>query len=214
MKTITKVELDTLCRNGKAIDEKSGYPAVVLHPNGTITKFWARKKSLFSSATFRPYSARFVKNAALLKARGVVVPEIVDHLKLENSHVRLVSYLGLSGISIRELIHSAPQQIDLPSLCGYMHSLHNKGILFEGMHLGNIIQMTDGYGLIDFTDVRFFKSSLSPRQRAINLRTPIRYQEDIDALAKANQPDFIETYLKVADLNEVSAQEIRNYLSP
>jgi uncharacterized protein (UPF0261 family) len=51
MKIITHQELETLCQHGQAIDNKAGYPAVVLHPDGTITKIWARKKKLISSAT-------------------------------------------------------------------------------------------------------------------------------------------------------------------
>lgn len=208
MKTITSTELDAICKNGQPIDSKGGYPAVVLHPDGTITKLWARKKGLFSSSTLSPYSTRFVKNANELAKRGITVPEITNHAKVEKSHVRLVTYRALPGTSIRELIQSAPQEIKLTELCRYIDTLHQKGILFGGMHLGNIIQMPDGYGLIDFTDVKFFNRPLSIQQRATNLRTPLRYHKDIEGL-----PEFLETYLTVANLSSDERQQIRSNLT-
>ncbi|BDS08467.1 toluene tolerance protein [Oceaniferula spumae] len=212
MKTITRDQLDAICNNGRPIDSKGGFPAVVLHPDGTITKLWARKKGFFSSATLHPYSGRFVSNAAKLSALGIKVPEIIDHARLENSHVRLVTYRGLSGDSIRELLETAPDQVDMEALCRYIDHLHGKGISFGGMHLGNIIKMPDGYGLIDFTDVRFYGKSLTPQKRAANLRTPLRYQEDIDRIQKAGLPELVDSYLTVADLTDSEKVEVRKLL--
>ncbi|MBK1853599.1 hypothetical protein JO972_01380 [Verrucomicrobiaceae bacterium 5K15] len=211
METITQAQLDELCANGRAIDQKSGYPAVVLHPDGSISKIWARKKGLFSSSTLRPYAQRFVKNAQQLKARGITVPDIIRVARLENSHVRLVTYRGLPGTSIRELLEKTPQQIDMQALCQYIAELHEKGILFGGMHLGNILQMDSGFGLIDFTDVRFFRKPLTAKQRAHNLRTPLRYDEDIARIRDAELPDLVESYL--AKLPATMADDVKRELS-
>lgn len=212
MKTITSRELDAICKNGEAIDSKGGYPAVVLHPDGTVTKFWARKKGLFSSSTLRPYSNRFVRNAAELAKRGIVVPEITDHAKLEKSHVRIVTYRGLPGESIRELIRREAASIDLPGLCRYIGTLHEKGIWFGGMHLGNIIRTPGGYGLIDFTDVKFFNRPLTAGQRAENLRTPLRYPEDTEGLKRAGLPGLVDTYLEAVPLDDAAKDLIRKAL--
>jgi len=211
METITQDQIDTLCKNGRAIDSKGGYPAVVLHPDGTITKLWARKKGIFSSSTLRPYSQRFVSNANRLASLGITVPEIIKHARLEDSHVRLVTYQGLPGTSIRELLEKEPQRIDMTALCQYIVSLHEKGILFGGMHLGNILQMDQGFGLIDFTDVRFFSKPLSPKQRASNLRTPLRYDEDISRIKAAGLPGLVETYL--GELTPELAESVRKNLN-
>lgn len=199
MKTITQQELDHLCQNGRAIDHKGGYPAVIIHPDDTVTKIWARKKGLFSSTTISPYSKRFVTHARELKQRGIVVPEILNHAKLERSHVRIVTYRSLPGKSIRELLEEDPTQVDIPALAGYIHQLHEKGIYFGGMHLGNIIQRPDhqGYGLIDFTDVDFYPKPLSIKQRGYNLAVPLRYPKDIERIKNASHPDLLETYLKI-----------------
>ena len=214
MRTITKSELDKLCRNGTAIDSKGGYPAVVLHNDETVTKFWARKKGLFSSATINPYSNRFVKNASLLKKLDIITPEIIDHAKLEHSHVQIVRYQSLEGESIRQLLHSTPQDIDLTELCNYICKLHEKGIFFSGMHLGNILQMPKGYGLIDFTDVTFFSRPLSSKKRAQNLQIPLRYKEDALALKESKLPDFLDTYLKASELSTKDQNIISTIINP
>jgi len=203
VQTITKEQLDSLCEDGRAIDSKGGYPAVVIHPDGTITKIWARKKGFFSSSTLSPYSKRFINHAVELARRGIVVPEILDHAKLEHSHVQIVTYQSLAGESIRELLEKAPDQINIPSLVQYIHHLHEKGILFGGMHLGNIIQCSNnqGYGLIDFTDVRFQSKPLNIKQRAHNLSVPLRYSEDIKRIQAFGHPDLLESYLKILELS-------------
>lgn len=218
MNTITQVELDALCQNGKAIDDKGGYPAVVLHPDDTITKFWARKKKRLSSATLHPYSNRFIRNATELDRRGILVPEIISHAAVENSHIRVVTYRALPGTSIRELLQTNPKQINIPELSQYIDQLHQKGILFRGMHLGNIIQRPEdqGYGLIDFTDVKFYAKPVPMLRRAANLATPLRYLDDVQRIKEAGLPSLLETYLKILQLSEPEKQrfkkEVKRYL--
>jgi hypothetical protein len=187
---ITSEELNTLCQHAHAIDNKGGYPAVIIHPDNTITKLWARKKKLLSSATLLPYSNRFIINAAKLIQRNIMVPEILSHSILQNSRIRLVTYRSLPGRSIRELLRKHPSSVDIPKLCAYIYQLQQKGILFRGMHLGSIIQCPQGkdYGLIDFTDVRFYARPLSLLYCAANFSTPLRYKKDIERIQKASLP--------------------------
>lgn len=212
MNTISQQELETLCLNGEAIDNKGGYPAVVLHPDDSITKLWARKKKRFSSTTLRPYSNRFVKNAAELRRRGITVPDILKHARVENSHIRVVTYRSLPGKSIRELLENQPDAVNIPELCQYIEELHQRGILFRGMHLGNIIQrpLGKGYGLIDFTDVKFYAKPLPLRRRAANLATPLRYKEDIDRSKAAGHPCLQDTYISLLKLNGNEAERFKN----
>jgi hypothetical protein len=211
MNTITLGELEALCQDGQAIDNKGGYPAVVLHTDGTISKLWARKKKLISSATLRPYSNRFIKNAKELSRRGVITPEIISHTVVQKSHIRIVRYQTLLGQSIRELLEKDPQEVDIKNLCQYIYQLHQKGILFKGMHLGNIIQQPNqkGFGLIDFTDVKFYSKPIPMLRRAANLATPLRYKEDIDHLAMAGLPDLLKSYLKLLPLSKTEEQNFR-----
>lgn len=212
MTTITQDELDELCQNGQAVDDKAGYPAVVLHPDGTITKLWARKKKLFSSATLYPYSNRFVDNARELNRRGIVTPEIINHAAVENSHIKIVTYRSLPGRSIRESLKTNPSSVNIEELCHYISELHDKGILFRGMHLGNIIQRSgaEGYALIDFTDVKFFSKPVPLLRRAANLATPLRYRKDIQRIKEAGHPGLLESYVKILRLDEHEKQRFKS----
>jgi hypothetical protein len=200
MKWITSDEFNTLCQDGEPIGCKGGYPAVVLHPDGRVTKIWARKKGFFSSSTLRPYSKRFIRNARELCLRGIVVPEILAHARVEGSHIRLVTYRSLPGESVRNLLENCPDRVDIPSLAQYIHGLHEKGILFECIHLGNVIQLPDhqGYGLIDFTDICFQKKPLNVKQRELNLSVPVRYKKDMDRIKEAGHPDLVNSYYEIS----------------
>jgi hypothetical protein len=91
MKTISKQQLKDLCQNGTHIDSIGEYPSVIIHPDGTITKLWKRKKSLFSSDRFRSYAQRFIDNATGLTDKGINVPDILNHAVLEGERIRIVS---------------------------------------------------------------------------------------------------------------------------
>ncbi|NWK56825.1 hypothetical protein HW115_14475 [Verrucomicrobiaceae bacterium N1E253] len=216
--TYSQEDFDALCRNGQAIDEKGGYPAVVLHPDDTVTKIWARKKKWLSSATLRPYSGRFIHNAEELDQREIQAPSVLKHIALAGSHVRAVTYQSLPGQSIRELLKQSPEQVHIRDLCHFIHHLHQKGILFRGMHLGNIIQLPDqqGYGLIDFTDVKFYAKPVPMLRRAANLATPLRYRKDVQRIKKAGLPSLLSSYLKILQLDETEQQrfksEVNRYL--
>ena len=213
--TITPEELNFLCQHGEAIDNKGGYPAVVIHPDDTITKLWARKRKLLSSATLCPYSNRFVRNAEELKRQGIAVPEILSHATVKNSHVRIVTYRPLPGQSIRELLSENPESVNIPELCEYIYQLHQKGILFRSMHLGNIIQGpgANNYGLIDFTDVKFYSRPAPLLRRAANLATPLRYTQDIDHIKEAGLPSLQKSYLNILQLSKTKKQRFNDELN-
>lgn len=202
MKIISKRQLGELCSNGTWIDSIGKYPAVVIHPDGTITKLWLRKKRLFSSYRFRSYAQRFVDNAAVLASKNIKVPEILDHAVVEGGHISVVIYRALPGNSIRDLLKTSPERVDIPALSRYILMLHEKGIFFRSIHLGNIILLPDSsYGLIDITDVRYYKKPVPLRRRAINLATPMRYIEDTNRMEAAQLPDLIDCYLSALDSN-------------
>lgn len=202
MKAISNEQLDALCRNGTPIDSQGGYPCIVIHPDDTITKIWAQRKRLFSSRSYNPYHKRFVKNAAMLASRGILVPEILNHAVLEGSHVGIVTYRSLPGQSIRDLLKESPDEVDIPGLCDYIFDLHEKGVLFRSIHFGNIIRLPDGsYGLIDFTDVKYFNGPVPLARRAANLAFPLRYQEDVERIGVAKLPSIVNSYLTLLDLD-------------
>lgn len=193
--TISKNTYQKWLETGEQIDTKNGYPAVILLPDDTVVKVWAKKPKLLSSNRWNPYSNRFVKHAKALKALKIPVPEILEHGKLEGTHVRLVRYRSVPGRSVRSILHQHPDQLDIPSLAYFYKTLHDLGINFKGGHLGNIIQIGPGeYGLIDFTSLSIFPRPLNERERKKNLARPLSYEKDREALNAAGHPDLMKTY--------------------
>ena len=205
---ITEDDYTKILESGEAGPMKHGYPAVIIHPDNTITKLWAKKTGIFSSSRWKPYSARFIANANKLASYGISVPKIISHQRIQNSQTHLVRYTCLEGTSVRELLETNPKDVDIPSLAKYIHGLHEQGILFRAIHLGNIIQMEENtFGLIDFTDVKFFNKPVPFLRRAANIATPLRYRKDISRIKQAKLPGLPESYLQVMRDNNQEADE-------
>lgn len=212
MKIISKQQLGDLCSDGTWIDSIGKYPSIVIHPDGTITKLWKRKNRLFSSDRFRTYAQRFVDNAAILASKNIKVPDILDHALVEGERISIVRYRALPGNSIRDLLKTAPERVDIPALSRYILMLHDNGIYFHSIHLGNIILLPDSssYGLIDITDVRYYKRPVPLRRRAVNLAMPMRYIEDTNRMEAAQLPNLVDCYLSLLDTNIGSKDRFRD----
>lgn len=208
MDTLSVSDYEALIASGKAIDFKHGYPKVILHPDSTVTKLWVNKFKLFSTSHFSPYAKRFITIAEKLKQAGIPVPHILQHANIEGTRVQLVRYRELPGRSIRDIIHQTPNDLNIQDLAAFYHQLHEQGILYRGMHFGNIILTKENtFGLIDFTDTTFYNKPVSMERRAANISTPLRYKEDATALTQAGLPSLVDSYLNVYQPNEDSKQK-------
>lgn len=162
-------------REGAEVLERDPHGDKVLRlSDGTILKLFRRKR-LLSSATLRPYARRFVANAGALARIGVPVPEVIGILRVAELARDIVHYRPLPGATLREL---ARQGLDPErrarlrnSLSDLIVRLHDAGIYFRSLHIGNVVVMPDDrLGLIDFSDLRVHPWSLGRYLRARNLR--------------------------------------------
>ncbi|MGB0992836.1 MAG: hypothetical protein ACPG32_10245 [Akkermansiaceae bacterium] len=202
LETITTKEYDALLASGRSIDVKHGYPKVILHDDGTVTKLWTNRFKLFSTSHFSPYAKRFVDVANKLNEFGIATPEVFQHAQIEGTRVQLVRYRELPGRSVRDVIHQSPDELDVPALAQFYYDLHEQGILYRSIHFGNVIVCdAGGFGLIDFTNTYFYRKPISALRRAANVGTPLRYQDDIEAMKDANMPMLIDSYLKIYQLD-------------
>jgi hypothetical protein len=65
-------------------------------------------------------------------------------------------------------------------LAGFIARLHKNGILFRSIHFGNILKLQDGgFGLIDFSNIRFYSNPPTMGKRIANLIFPFRYSKDM-----------------------------------
>ena len=192
------------------IGHKGGFPAVILSPDLTVYKFWVKRPRLGKLITSRSYAKRFIKACDQLNTEGFTAPRIISHLICQEPFGEIVHYHQLPGDSIRDLLESAPESIDLPKLARIYLDLHEAGFYIRTLHFGNVLQEESGkMTLIDCSNVKKKGSTLSPIQRGKNLAIPLRYKADLERYQNAGLPDFIETYLQLGNFSEADKCKIR-----
>ncbi|EXI74900.1 MAG TPA: toluene tolerance protein [Candidatus Accumulibacter phosphatis] len=181
-------------RAGAEVLEADSFGEKVLRlADGTILKLFRRKR-LLSSAAWSPYAQRFADNAVALRGRGIAVPEIIAVVRIASIARDAVHYHPLPGESLRHLLRDG---ID-PEMRGKIRSaftrfvieLHDKGVYFRSLHLGNVLYMPDRrFGLIDIADARVRPWRLGRHLRRRNLRL---------LLASAGESELIDAVAVIA----------------
>lgn len=166
-----------LSKNAKVL-EADGFGPKVLHlENGLILKLFRRKRWL-SSALWRPYSLRFAQNAERLRRLGIPTLEVLALYSMDDKRTTAVLYSPLPGLSLAQLARRQDfgwEEAFKPLAC-FIRELHEKGIYFRSLHLGNIIRTPEGkLGLIDISDMRFMGRALPARLVRRNLAHFDRY---------------------------------------
>jgi len=156
-----------------------------------------RHKSWFSKTVFFPPAQRFADNAAALSKLDIPCPQVINTYKLLNPYRSVVHYHPLAGETLRGLLNAEQslEQLELfAQLAEFITSLHDKGVYFRSLHLGNIVLTPDGQlGLIDISDLRCLGRPLSRGMRNRNYRHLLRYEQDwalVDKSARALFPLF------------------------
>lgn len=185
-------------REGTEVLEVDQHGEKVLRlADGSILKLFRRRR-VVSSAAFYPYARRFANNAAALARLGVPVPQVVDVLRIPSIGRDAVRYLPLPGKTLRELLRGGltpARESELKlAFTRFVIGLHDQGIYFRSLHLGNVVCTPEGeLGLIDFSDLRIHPWSLGRYLRARNLRRMQRLPEeagwlDVDAIVNGRLP--------------------------
>ncbi|WP_037006242.1 toluene tolerance protein [Pseudomonas asplenii] len=169
--------LNSLVDGARILEADSFGAKVYLLQDGKILKLFRRKR-FFSSALLRPYSKRFIDNTFQLTRLGVPTLTVLDCYTLEAPGMTAVLYQPLPGQTLRQIAHEPGfnwQQI-LPALIDLIRNLHEAGIYFRSLHLGNVVKTPQGQlGLIDVADMRFLKAPLPQRLVKRNLQHFARY---------------------------------------
>jgi len=174
---LPQAALNQLIEGASILEADSYGPKVYLLPDGNILKLFRRKR-LFSSALLRPYSLRFIQNAARLKKLGVPTLDVLAFYKLPTPGMTAVLYRPLPGKTLRQLSNQEgfSWQQSLPALVELIHDLHASGVYFRSLHLGNIVVTPENtMGLIDVADMRFLRSPLPRSLARRNLQHFARY---------------------------------------
>lgn len=170
------------CSEGAKVLEKDRYGKKVLQlRDGTFLKLF-RRKSWLSKTAFYPPAKRFAANAAKLQRLEIRCPVVLGLYQMSAPYRSIVHYQPLEGTTLRHLLNQQPtlEQVELFSeLASFITRLHDLGVYFRSLHLGNIVRTPDGaLGLIDISDMRCLGKPLSRRLRARNYRHLLRYEDD------------------------------------
>jgi hypothetical protein len=189
MKQISLNAYETL-RQGARVLEQDGHGEKVLQlADGSFLKLF-RLKQLWSSALLKPYANRFVTNCAGLKQMGILCPEIIDVFRIQGGRRDAVHYWPLKGTTLRDLFRKGNlADTDRTLLIDFVQRLHEQGIYFRSLHLGNIVKTETGaLGLIDVADLRFYSRPLFHWQRKRNMAHLMREPKEGAWLHQVAQP--------------------------
>ncbi|GGL97485.1 hypothetical protein GCM10009425_05760 [Pseudomonas asuensis] len=163
--------------------------------DGSFLKLFRRKR-LLTSAAFYPYAQRFADNAGHLQKRQIQTPVIIGVYRVAAIERDIVHYAPLPGQTIRQLFDSNETGVLKAKLGGFVALLHERGVYFRSLHLGNIVQTpTAELGLIDIADLRCQSRPLSQRLRLRNFNHLLRYENDRAWLMTDNGQAFFKAYL-------------------
>lgn len=164
MRIVTAQELESWLATGKILEKDSRGAKVIVLADGAFLKiFHTRRHPIL--ARLRPSAQRFARNAETLKEAGVATPRIKELLWIDKKNgVSACTYHPLPGKSIETMQRESSRLAHktIKDLAAFIKSLHNTGIYFRSLHLGNILQLEDGkFGLIDFLDLSHKKRPLT-----------------------------------------------------
>ncbi len=154
---VAATDLETLLGREQVVEaqKRTGAAKVICCATGhgapLMVKLWYPKREL-SSTWLNPYPKRFRRNATEIRSRGFPAPNVRGWGAVAATGIRFVTYDRLPGRPLREL----KPAIDLAGIGVFVARLHDAGIDFRSLHMGNILRDTDGtYSLIDVTDCSF-----------------------------------------------------------
>lgn len=167
-------------RDGAAVLEadRHGDKVLRLHDGNFLKLF--RRKRLISSAALYPYAQRFADNAQALRQLDVPCPQVIAVYRIAAIARDGVHYEPLPGDTLRQLIAAGATGDELRARLGELiANLHDKGVYFRSLHLGNVVQTPEGQlGLIDIADMKTQRRPLNRQQRKRNFAHMLRYADD------------------------------------
>lgn len=172
---ITTLEEYQALRQGALVLESDYYGDKVLRlRDGSILKMFRRKR-IFSSAALYPYAQRFADNAQALQKLGILSPHVIDVMRIVALERDAVHYQPLLGVTLRELarqgLSASEKQRLREKLTHFVAHLHDCGIYFRSLHLGNVVCTPDDeLGLIDIADLKCHRRPLGKYLRTRNVR--------------------------------------------
>ena len=198
---MNKADFNALQVNANVIEEDGLGPKVLRLENGSFLKLF-RERRCYTSGSFNPYSQRFAVNSERLQALGITTPTILDLYQFADGSSGVL-YQPLPGQTLRQVMQSmgsgAMREALVERFGKFLARLHEQGVYFRSLHLGNVLLMDDGeFGLIDIADLHLYPSPLRLALRQRNLRHMQRYPEDRRWLFEEQLQALLDGYASLA----------------
>ncbi|WP_025211504.1 bifunctional O-antigen ligase/aminoglycoside phosphotransferase family protein [Pseudomonas brassicacearum] len=193
--------LEGLTCDAQVIESDGLGPKVLRLAGGDFLKLF-RARRWYTSGGFNPYSERFAVNSQQLRNLGIPSPTILNLYYL-NDGSSAVHYVPLPGMTLRQALQSTSTPAQRHALVEgfgkFMAQLHERGVYFRSLHLGNVLVLDNGeFGLIDIADLYLYPSALRLALRQRNLRHLQRYPEDQGWLFEQHLDALLNGYAMVA----------------
>lgn len=213
---ISTASVDALREAGQILEQKkkTAAPKVIAISASTgknlIVKIWHPDHWL-SSATYNPYHRRFRINAQRLREQGISAPVVRGWGKIGAGRTCFICYEALTGNSLRAM----KPDFNLRSAAGFVAHLHDQGIDFRSLHMGNILQTAnDQHSIIDVTDCRFYRRALAPKLRMRRLAYLFAHRRDSDFMQENDRwLIFFNAYCQAAGPAIETAEKLDEYQS-
>jgi O-antigen ligase/tRNA A-37 threonylcarbamoyl transferase component Bud32 len=207
VKTLKPAAFEQMTANAQMIEEDGLGPKVLRLADGSFLKLFRRRR-WYTSGSFNPYSERFAVNSEQLRTLGIPTPLTLGLFRLKDGS-SAVHYSPLPGNTLRQVLQGitapAVRQALVERFGKFMAQLHEQGVYFRSLHLGNVLVLEDGeFGQIDLADMRIYPSSLSLSLRQRNLRHMQRYTEDRRWLFEDHFEALLQGYAVTASKSAVS----------
>ncbi|HDZ57057.1 MAG TPA: toluene tolerance protein [Pseudomonas xinjiangensis] len=190
MHWISREQYEKLRKDAEVLEKDSYGEKVLKLVDGNFLKLF-RRKSWFSKNTFVTPAQRFANNAQALEDLDIPCPKVIGLYRVPNPFRSLVHYVPLEGHTLRALLAGDPSRRAkaFAKLPEFVETLHDTGVYFRSLHLGNIVLTTDDrLGLIDISDLRIYSKPLSKSMRTRNYQHLLRYSDDWES--------FDESFIK------------------
>jgi hypothetical protein len=201
MKTLGREQLVKFIAENKLLEGTTERPGLMLTPAGEIVKSFYRRKKI-STTTFFPQALQFEASGLKLLKQNILAPVVKEVIYCKDIPVHMVIYDRLDGVDVRELCGSTGVGC-LSQLPEYLAHLHDLGVYFRAIHLGNILLHGDVISLVDISDLSVANSSLGIFKRARNLAHLFNSEDDKAYFVTYGVDRFIQEYIEVTGMSPV-----------
>ncbi len=211
---LNPAQAQQLANAARVIEEDGLGPKVLQLHDGSFLKLF-RRRPWYTWGSLYPYAQRFVLNGQQLALLGIATPPVLRLISYADGS-QGVQYTPLPGRTLRQALEgcssTAERQALVRRLGHFIAALHEHGVYFRSLHLGNVLLLDTGdFGLIDLADMRMRPSALPGNLRRRNLRHMQRYPQDRHWLFEENVEALLEGYAHGAD--KAMSQALRAYVS-